>query len=142
MARMYLRKIKERDYPPHGSKQHAGPSQTHGTPALFCAPTQSPPDALEKMELGEIDGPVDVTAKFPEMDFPKGASAMYQPRMEKLFVRNTAENLTILEEILDAMDVAKMSEDVEQVEIEAKFIEVAEGTLEELGFRVEHAQQR
>lgn len=133
VARMYLRKIMERDY------RHA---EVSGMKAVSAAWDTSltlrsyaiSPAALEKMELGEIDGPVDVTAKFPEMDFPKGASAMYQPRMEKLFVRNTTENLTILEEILDAMDVAKTSEDVEQVEIEAKFIEVAEGTLEELGF--------
>jgi general secretion pathway protein D len=55
--------------------------------------------------------------------------------MEKIFVRNTRENLTILEEILDAMDVANLSADVEQVEIEAKFIEVSEGALEELGFK-------
>lgn len=133
VARMYLRKIKERDYRRTEVSSMQAVSDAWDTSLVLRSYAISP-DALEKMELGEIDGPVDVTAKFPEMDFPKGASAMYQPRMEKLFVRNTAENLTILEEILDAMDVAKMSEDVEQVEIEAKFIEVAEGTLEELGF--------
>ena len=133
VARMYLRKLIERDH------RHA---EVGGMKAVTAAWDTSlvlrsypiSADAAEKMELGEVDGPVDVTAKFPEADFPKGASAMYQPNMEKIFVRNTVENLTIIEEILDAMDVAKISEDVEQVEIETKFVEVAEGALEELGF--------
>jgi general secretion pathway protein D len=49
-------------------------------------------------------------------------------------VRNTRDNLLIIEEVLEAMDVAKLSADVNLVEIEAKFVEVSEGTLEELGF--------
>lgn len=133
VARMYLRKIKERDHRHVEVGGMKAVSDAWDTSLVLRSYAISP-EALEKMELGEIDSPVDVTAKFPEIDFPKGASAVYQPRMEKLFVRNTAENLTLLEEILDAMDVAKISDDVEQVEIEAKFIEVSQGTLEELGF--------
>jgi len=104
IARMYLRKLIERD------------------------------QRIEKMGLSDAEGAVDVEVKFPEVKFKKGSSAVYQPAMEKLFVRNTRDNLLIIEEILDAMDVAKLSADVEQVEIEAKFVEVSEGTLEELGF--------
>ena len=133
VARMYLRKILERDSRTAeigGMKAVAAAWNT----SLVLRSYPISADAAEKMELGEVDSAVDVSAKFPEADFPKGASAVYQPRMEKIFVRNTAENLTIIEEILDAMDVAKISEDVEQVEIEAKFIEISEGTLEELGF--------
>lgn len=133
VARMYLRKIKERD---------ARKTEVAGIKAVTAAWDTSlvlrsytvSPDAAEKMELGDVEGSVDVTAKFPEVDFPKGATAMYQPKMEKIFVRNTVENLTVIEEVLEALDVAKTSEDVEQVEIETKFVEVAEGTLEALGF--------
>jgi len=46
----------------------------------------------------------------------------------------TRDNLLVLEEILAAMDIARTSSDVDQVEIEAKFVEVSEGTLEQLGF--------
>ncbi len=133
IARMYLRKLIERD---HRRTEVSGLKAVTSAwdTSLVLRSYAISADALKRMELGEIDGPVDVTAKFPEVDFPKGASAMYQPRMEKIFARNTIDNLTVLEEILDAMDVAKTASDVEQVEIEAKFIEVAEGTLEELGF--------
>ena len=44
------------------------------------------------------------------------------------------EKLKRLIEILEAMDVSKLSADVEQVEIESKFVEISEGGLEELGF--------
>ena len=91
-------------------------------------------DAAEKMRLEKVTDSADVTLRFPEVDFPTGSSAVYQPRMGRLFVRNTRENLLVLEEILAALDVAKLSAGVEQVEIEAKFVEVSEGTLEELGF--------
>jgi len=91
-------------------------------------------DAATKMGLEKNTESSDVAMKFPEVKFPKGSSAVYQPKSEKLFVRNTRENLLVLEEILAAMDVAKLSSGVEQVEIEAKFVEVSEGTLEELGF--------
>lgn len=133
VARMYLRKLIERD---HRNAEVSGMKAVTAAwdTSLVLRSYPISADAAEKMELGEVDDPVDVAAKFPEAGFPKGASAMFQPRMEKIFVRNTVENLTIIEEILDAMDVAKISEDVEQVEIETKFVEVAEGALEELGF--------
>jgi len=133
VARMYLRKIIERD-----SRQ----AEINGMDAVSAAwntdmvlrSYEISDSAVEKMELGEAVNAMDITAKFPEVTFPEGTSAVYQPRMEKIFVRNTRDNLTVLEEILDAMDTANLSADVEQVEIEAKFIEVSEGTLEELGF--------
>jgi general secretion pathway protein D len=91
-------------------------------------------EAVEKIGLKGITVSTDVTGKFPEVDFPAGASAVYQPKSGKLFIRNTLANLEVAEEIMGAMDVAKLSSDVDQVEIEAKFVEVSEGTLEALGF--------
>ncbi|MCK5845599.1 MAG: hypothetical protein KAG97_12870, partial [Victivallales bacterium] len=133
IARMYLRKIYERDFRTAEISGMDAVTAAWDT-SLVLRSYEISPDAAEKMELNEVDEATDVTIKFPEVEFLKGTSAVYQPRMEKLFVRNTRENLLIVEEILEAMDVAKLSSDVEQVEVETKFVEVSEGTLEELGF--------
>jgi general secretion pathway protein D len=69
------------------------------------------------------------------VDFPKDSSAIYQPDTETIFVRNTQQNLAVLETMLGTMRVLKNSDGGDQVEIEAKFVEVSEGTLEELGFQ-------
>jgi len=133
IARMYLRKLLERDprtTEVKGMKAVNGAWKTD----LVLRSYAIPADATTKMGIEKGSNTVDVTMKFPEVKFPKGASAVYQPKAEKLFVRNTRENLLVLEEILAAMDVAKLSSGVEQVEIEAKFAEVSEGTLEQLGF--------
>ncbi len=133
IARMYLRKILERDPRTAEIKGMKAVTAAWKTGLVLRSYAISS-DAAAKMGLEKTADSADVTEKFPEVDFPKGSSAVYQPKSEKLFVRNTRENLAVLEEILAAMDVAKLSSGVEQVEIEAKFVEVSEGTLEELGF--------
>lgn len=138
VARMYLRKIMERDARKVEVKGMKAVTAAWDT-SLVLRSYPISADAAEKMELGEVEGPVDIRAKFPEVEFPEGTAAMYQPKMEKIFVRNTEDNLTVIEEVLEAMDVAKTSADVEQVEIEAKFVEVSEGTLEALGFEWDFA---
>jgi len=133
VARMYLRRILERDFRKvevQGMKAVRGAWDT----SLVLRSYEISSDAAEKMGLQEVTDSADVASRFPEVDFPKGSSAVYQPRLGRMFVRNTLDNLLVMEEILDAMDVAKISSGVEQVEIEAKFVEVAEGTLEALGF--------
>ena len=133
IARMYLRKLLERDHRVAEVSGMKAVSKGWKTDLVLRSYAVSA-DAVEKMGLTDAESAVDVEVKFPEVAFKKGATAVYQPAMEKLFVRNTRDNLVIVEEILEAMDVAKLSADVEQVEIEAKFVEVSEGTLEELGF--------
>jgi len=91
--------------------------------------------AAEKLKFDSTGGPADVSSLFPQIDFSGEATAIYQPEIPALFVRNTRENLEILETILSAMGLADLTSDVEQIEIEAKFVEVSEGTLEELGFQ-------
>lgn len=91
-------------------------------------------DAVKSMGLEDTGNAVAVERHFPEVQFPEGATAAYHPATRKIFVQNTRENLAVLEEILLALDVAKLSDNVEQVEIEVKFVEVTQGTLEELGF--------
>ena len=79
-------------------------------------------------------GPVDVAAFFSMVDFPDGSSAIYQPRFNKLFVKNTPKNLTGVESVLSDLAAEAIKLRSQQVEIETKFIEFNEGALEELGF--------
>ena len=60
--------------------------------------------------------------------FPVGTSIDYIPQIGKLIVANTVENLDKLEQMLSELNVIP-----KQVEIEAKFLEIAQQDLEELG---------
>ena len=91
--------------------------------------------AGQRMQLGDTTSAVDVERLFSVVDFPKGATAIYQPETETIFVNNTLENLAVLETMLETMGVLKGFGNAYQVEIEAKFIEVSEGALEALGFQ-------
>ena len=78
--------------------------------------------------------PVDVSGLLSVVDFPEGASAIYQPRFKKLFVKNTAANLQAIEAVLADLTEEAIQQRSQQVVIEAKFVEFHEGSLEELGF--------
>lgn len=64
------------------------------------------------------------------VDFPEGASAQYISTGSKLLVRNTQDNMDYIDTIVDAARGAAPT----QVEIEAKFVEVNQNNLKELGF--------
>jgi general secretion pathway protein D len=64
------------------------------------------------------------------VEFPPGASANFIPLTSRLIVKNTKDNL----EIVDGLVEDKTSEKPTQVEIEAKFLEVSQNNLKELGF--------
>lgn len=64
------------------------------------------------------------------VDFPPGASARFIPGSSRLVVKNTASSLDLIESLVDA----SMAEQPTQVEIEAKFVEVSQNNLKELGF--------
>ncbi|MEX1110486.1 MAG: Amuc_1098 family type IV pilus outer membrane protein [Chthoniobacterales bacterium] len=64
------------------------------------------------------------------VEFPPGASANFSAGSSRLVVRNTASNLDLIESLVDAA----MGEQPTQVEIEAKFVEVTQDNLKELGF--------
>lgn len=133
-ARMYLRTLMERDQRSAEIKGMKAVDAAWSTALVFRSYALGS-DAGEKMGLVNVKDAMDVKNLFPQVDFPKGSSAIYQPKMSALFVRNTRENLAVIEALLGAMDLAKLSSEVSQVEIEAKFIEVSEGTLEALGFQ-------
>lgn len=60
--------------------------------------------------------------------FPEGTSIIYKPSMNKLLVSNTPDNLEQFERILAELNVVPT-----QVEIEARFVEIGQNDLEEIG---------
>ena len=62
--------------------------------------------------------------------FPTGASANFLPQSSRLIVRNTEENLELVDGLVEQANVAGPK----QVEIEAKFVEITQTNLKELGF--------
>ena len=64
------------------------------------------------------------------IQFPKGASANYISSTSRLIVKNTKENLDLIDVLVDTANETKPT----QVEIEAKFLEVSQNNLNELGF--------
>jgi general secretion pathway protein D len=62
--------------------------------------------------------------------FPSGTSAHFLPQSSRLIVRNTADNL----ELVDAIVEQASAVSPKQVEIEAKFVEINQNNLKELGF--------
>jgi general secretion pathway protein D len=62
--------------------------------------------------------------------FPPGASANFLPQSSRLIVRNTQENLELVDALVEQANVAGPK----QVEIEAKFVEITQNNLRELGF--------
>jgi type II secretory pathway component GspD/PulD (secretin) len=135
MARMYLRTLLERDHETAEIDSMKKVADAWATDMVLRS-YRLAEGAAERMKLPETAGSADVATLFPKVEFPKGSSAIYQPKYNSLFVRNTPENLSVMDVMLDTMGVLKASiAKTKQVEIEAKFIEVAEGTLEELGFQ-------
>jgi general secretion pathway protein D len=59
-----------------------------------------------------------------------GSSANFLPQTSRLIVRNTADNLELVDAIVEQANVSGPK----QVEIEAKFVEITQHNLKELGF--------
>jgi general secretion pathway protein D len=62
--------------------------------------------------------------------FPPGASANFLPQSSRLIVRNTQDNLELVDALVEQANVSGPK----QVEIESKFVEVTQNNLKELGF--------
>jgi general secretion pathway protein D len=62
--------------------------------------------------------------------FPQGSSAVYLASSSKLIVKNTQENL----DLIDAIVQAQLLSGPVQVEIESKFVEIQQNNLKELSF--------
>ena len=64
------------------------------------------------------------------VDFPSGASANYLPSGSKLVIRNTRDNIDLIDTLVDAA----MGVTPTQVDIQTKFLEINQNNLQELGF--------
>ena len=62
--------------------------------------------------------------------FPAGASANFLPQSSRLIVRNTEDNLELVDALVEQANVSGPK----QVEIESKFVEITQNNLKELGF--------
>ena len=62
--------------------------------------------------------------------FPPGAGANFLPQSSRLIVRNTQDNLDLVDAIVEQLNLAIPK----QVEIESKFVEITQNNLKELGF--------
>src|SRR5437660_1018827 len=62
--------------------------------------------------------------------FPEGANANFLPESSRLIVRNTQDNLDLVDALVEQANVAVPK----QVEIESKFVEITQNNLKELGF--------
>src|SRR5439155_2377692 len=64
------------------------------------------------------------------VSFPPGASATFWPHSGTLLVRNTQDNLDMVDALVDQANVSQPK----QVSIESKFVEINQNNLKELGF--------
>jgi general secretion pathway protein D len=64
------------------------------------------------------------------VSFPPGASATFWPHSGTLIVRNTQDNLDMVDALVDQANVSQPK----QVAIESKFVEINQDNLKELGF--------
>ena len=73
----------------------------------------------------------DVKALFTDagVPFPTGSSLVYNDRTRTIIIRNTPENIEIFERVLSGYNLVPS-----QIEIEAKFVEISQSDLDELGF--------
>ncbi|MFO7534473.1 MAG: hypothetical protein R6X19_02100 [Kiritimatiellia bacterium] len=101
--------------------------QTMGAPAEVAAGNGG--GAFGEVRATTGRGDVEDFFKKLGVDFPKGASVQYQQSIGRLIVANTSRNLSLIERILQEINVVP-----KQVEIEARFVEVSQNDLEELGF--------
>ena len=87
-------------------------------------------DFIELEAESVSGGPTDWKVFFSELgvDWPAGSSINYVPSIGKLIVANTPENLTVFEQILGELNIVP-----HQIEIESKFVEVAQQDLDALG---------
>ncbi len=129
-----------------GMKYDIGPNMVSLTPVNYEPPQQmistefdimAPVGTKMALMLGEQEGTsglLDVRGFFSTVPFPPTASAQYNPDFNILLVRNVPKYIAKVEALLERYNQKAREERSQQVEIETKFIEVAEGALDELGF--------
>jgi general secretion pathway protein D len=117
---------KEYRVPPGFITRIASPSGDMGAGLAPATPTDTTRGGAG------ITGRLDATEflKSSGVTFPEGSSAVYIAANSRLIVRNTQENLDLIDTLVTAVAQAGPV----QVEIEAKFVEITQQNLKELSF--------
>ena len=98
-------------------------------PSPGAAPGKDTVEATGGRQLVNREGAKDFL-EGQGVQFPPGASANFLPQSSRLIVRNTQDNLDLVDAIVEQLNQAIPK----QVEIESKFIEITQNNLKELGF--------
>jgi general secretion pathway protein D len=117
---------KEYKVPPGFITRIASPSADAGaglTPAGPADATRGGAAITGRLDAAEF-------LKASGVTFPEGSSAVYIARSSRLIIRNTQENL----DLIDTLIQATVEGGPTQVEIEAKFVEISQQNTKELGF--------
>jgi general secretion pathway protein D len=128
-----------------GMKYDIGPGMVTLTPVNYEPPQQMVSAEFDVMPAvgrkimlrsgaDTASGMVDVKTFFGTVPFPPGSSVQFNPEFNLLLVRNVPKHIDEVEALLMRYNQKALEERSQQVEIETKFIEVAEGALDELGF--------
>lgn len=96
----------------------------------FASGASSPRDATKggSSLVPRVD-PKDTLTQYG-VTFPPGTSAIFLPASSRLIVKNTQENLELVNSVVDAMGINAPT----QIEIESKFVEITQNNLKELSF--------
>jgi type II secretory pathway component GspD/PulD (secretin) len=105
-------------------KSVSGISLFKGPEERGSSNNQQQPQEKEKKE-GKV-GLLDAIERFVPQ--PEGADFLFNDKVHSLIVKNTAENLALVEDLITAMDIRPL-----QVLIEARFITTSVSDLRELG---------
>ena len=116
---------KEYKVPPGTFTSTAGAGSTASPFAAAAAPTSgnSTTNLASRISAKEYFANLGV-------QFPPGAAANFIPTSSRLIVKNTQEQLDLIDNIVEALNGAVPS----QVDIEAKFVEITQNNLKELSF--------
>ncbi|MFA5687852.1 MAG: hypothetical protein WC959_01675 [Kiritimatiellales bacterium] len=128
-----------------GMKYEIGTSMVSITPVNYESPAQMVAaefDIIQSVVRHMLasgapessNGMIDVRQFFGTVPFPPGTSAQYSPEFGMLLVRNSPKHIEKIDTLLRRYTRRALEESARQVEIETKFIEVAQGALDELGF--------
>ena len=128
-----------------GMKYDIGPNMVSLTPVNYEPPQQMVSTEFDLMPSvgaklmmrsgGEpTSGLIDARNFLGSIPFPIGASAQFNPEFNLLMVRNSPKHMDKVAALLERYNQKALDERSQQVEIETKFIEVAQGALDELGF--------
>ena len=115
--------------------------QSENTDVLIAKEYKVPPGFVQSVpgsapEPGPDGQPVASSSKAKDfleaqgVTFPPGASANYIPSTSRLIVKNTQLNLDLVDSLVETSIATRPT----QVEIEAKFLEITQNNLNELGF--------